>query len=352
MKRFIITAYILIVSVFLVLGLLVKGHYQKYSNMLHVSTTLKHGVASGEIKVDQIDVIAIGNSQMYTGFIPERFPHSYNLSIPGTMIIDQYYLLEKYLENNPAPKLIIHGLFPQNDYFHYYSFWNFHVRYGAYSYQHAYDLLKNSLAVNEYLFSLEQESPAKETFKFLVNFLSYKFHLPHVNQDILQNIFLNKPMVFNFHESFERNHQQRGYFPFSSRGRLEKYFTRVLKETQERKGDQFEISPIIKIYLDKMIELTKKHQIQYVVLFMPLSEEIKTSTGENTIKGAVEFYQNYLSQYPHTSYLTLSDLPDVHFADNMHYTPMGAAIITDQLKRELSQRGIVEELIDLATSDQ
>lgn len=343
MKRFIMTAYLVIFSTFLLLAIIIEYNGAKYLNIWNPMTKLKHQIAAGEIPIAPFDVIALGNSQLLSGFVPLHFDQAYNLAVPGTVIIDQYYLLEKYLQHHPPPKVLIHGLFPQNEYYHHYTFWNFQVRYGAYSFYQAMDLLYHSVKTNNFFTSKYKEGTVKEITKFILRFISFKLNLPNENQDILQKTFTNAPSQIDFHQVMNESHLQQGYYHFKTGAFLENYFLENLLKTQMEKNDIYQMDPLLKIYLDKMIVLTKKYNIHYVLLHMPNRSQIVDSTGHNTIKGAKDFLINYLRNHPHTTYLQENlSLADSFYSDIFHYTPEGANLLTQKIKHMLLEKKLIQ----------
>src|SRR5690606_14615844 len=127
---------------------------------------------------------------------------------------------------------------------------------------------------NNFFTSKQQEGTVKEIVKFLSRLISFKLNLPNENQDILQKTFTNAKAEIDFDHIIKENHRQKGYFNFMTGVFLENYFLDNLLKTQIAKNDIYQIDSLLKVYFDKTIELTRKHNIQFVVVHMPNKSQV------------------------------------------------------------------------------
>lgn len=318
-----------------ILGSTVEYFSKDYFYSWYAFVNHKRDVSEGKLDLGTIRYLAMGNSQMQSAFDARQIKNSFNLSYPGTTIIENYYLLKRYLANNKSPEIIVYGFFPQNNYLYFYNFGNLHLRYGAYRLAEVWDIYKNSIKTENYLMLEEEDSKVFFTFKFWYTYISFKFNFPNHYQRDLHSSLFQKPSYIKYEDFYRRSEEQKGFYTFYTGREINETIAQRLTYEQERRKDRFIIEPILELYLDKFVALTQKYNIKIMYLVMPNHSKLLRAIGYQTAIQSHQYYDRYFNNVLNAYKVEDIVLNDSEFLDIQHYNESGAREITKHLKERI-----------------
>lgn len=344
MYRFLFHAFLIILLSLVLLGGLIQFNSKELFFSWYTYVQVKNKIAAGEIKIPNTKILALGNSQALSAFVASEIPSSYNLAYPGTSVIENYYLLKKYLENHAPPKVLLYGLFPQNEYLHYYNFWNLHIRYGGYKFDELLEVYLNARKLNNYLmFDGNGEGHFLNAVKYLYNSLCYKFNCPSAYQASLKALLFRHYSFLNYNLMQEDLLKNLGFFSISTPPVINEEVRTHLLKFQKNNKDKFVVEPLLRFYFDKLLGLLKTYNIKLVYYQMPNHPVIKEAIGANTINESSQYYRDYFSKnYPNSIYLETISLQSGDFAELQHPNKDGALKFTKALKEDLLKMNIIQ----------
>lgn len=337
MKRIYLGTLISLFIVLSAIGVLVQINSEKYFYSWYAFVQQKKDISLGEIKIVPPETLALGNSQMQSAFMALQLENSFNLAYPGTSIIENYYLLKKYLENNQAPKTILYGLFPQNNYLYFFNFWNLHIRYGAYTISEIFSIYIDTVKTNNFLMIEQSSNIFTDSLRFFYSAMAFKFNFPAYYQQDIFSIIENRPIMIDYKGYQEKSLQEKGFYSFSTPPHInETIRLRLIKERQSR-GNTFTQEPILQLYWNKFMDLLIKHDISLIYFHMPNHSNLAHAIGENVAKGSESYYKEYFSKYPKTYFIETIELEDKDYLDIQHYTRAGADKFTKKLIEKIKE---------------
>lgn len=342
MKRIYIHTLIALVTVLTVSGTLIQKNAKSYFYSWYAFVQLKKDISLGKIQIGAPEILALGNSQMQSGFMAAQLENSYNLAYPGTSIIENYYLLKKYLENNTAPKIVLYGLFPQNNYLYSFNFWNLHIRYGAYSFNEIFDIFLSTLKTNNFLMFTGERSALYNSLRFLYYALAFKLNFPAQYQNDLHAIIERRPVYVNFKFYQSQSLLEKGFYSFSTPPDINETIRLRLIEERKLRGDTFVPEPLLQLYWLKFMMLLQEHKISLISFHMPNHSKLAHAVGTEVEKGSERFYRSFFSKYENTHFVKTINLQDSEYLDIQHYTRSGAENFTKQLIEEI-KKGLPKE---------
>lgn len=263
-------------------------------------------------------VLIFGDSVAKAAVEPEAISDSmYNLAMAGGTPIEQYFIMQEYLEKHEAPKTVVMiyflGGFTSVDNF----FWNRTVYFNCLTNKQFNEIMDTGLFPNTNL--------AK--FKYL----QYKLAMPHKYYAAAKNAL--------FQNRYEANKQ---VYEDTERRRGQHYFGLELayapNNTSINDQESFEPLEVIDYYLNQCIEMCLEKDIQVIIEQHP----INVSTMANIKEGFKTDYKDYMDRlkkkYP--AIIVNSEFevkPDDWFGDFSHLNPNGAKHFTYELNDKYHQ---------------
>lgn len=262
-------------------------------------------------------VLIFGDSVAKAGIIPEIISSdTYNISMAGATTIEQYYMLQDYLEHHEAPKTLIMmyfiGAHDSIDDF----FWN-------------RTLYFNCLTTNQFKEIVENEAFSKEEkTQNIVKFLEYKLCSPRKYYAAIKNAMFENRYEINKQE-YEIAQKNKGQHYFGTESFYESNNVTI-------SGKQhFEVLPIIDTYMHKCIQQCEENGIKLIIEQHPINE----STYANMSNEYKQEYMNYMKslaeKYPNIIVNTDYNIcPNDWLGDFSHLNENGATKFTEGLKEK------------------
>lgn len=272
------------------------------------------------------DVIICGDSVGKSSIIPIQISEkTYNISMPGTSAIEQYYIIEEYIKNHDKPKTIIMMYsmsgYDQNvlDKF----FWKRFVYFNCLTTNQFVDIIGTGLFPN----------PITSIF----NYFQYKTYMPNKYYAALKNSIQQRRYETNV-DRYEYNREQKGHQYFG----IEKEYKPNNASIDEQTG--FKPIEIIEHYLLKCIELCKNNDIKLIILQNPVNFSTYTNSQDNF---RIEFTA-YMKKLEENNEGIIVDpnivvADDSWFGDYVHLNPNGATQFTTQVKEKYAEYLYIEK---------
>lgn len=267
-KKFIGIALSTVIFSFIVFSYIVFNHKILYMNTeypmwLHVKeTVLKQND-------EKQDLIMIGDSRAKAGFIPNinKSVKSLNLAVGGGTPVEGYYILKKYIENNPAPNKIIISYGP----FHLDGqdcYWDRTVKFDF--------MEKNDYIEVENLALLIKDFKTLGSGKTYTDYLSPIKFVSDLKNGIIGIRWSRNQSVLS------EGYISKGHYYFGTA----KFADGLNSETSQ---NNFIESPLINIYFKKLLDLARQNNIQIYYYTMPFNEA--------SFKKGKEQYRNEYTNY-------------------------------------------------------
>lgn len=296
-KKFILHVLIIVLGIYSIFVYIIFNHKMLYMNQEYpMWLNIKNIINS---KSDaKYDLIMIGDSRAKAGYIPNNnlTLKSQSLAIGGGTPIEGYYILKKYLQNNPIPKKIIFSFAPS----HLDSvdvYWERTVKFDFLNQGEYIEIEKNAMLIED-----------KNTLGLNKSYIDYKIPLMYGNDfknGIIERRWNVNKIVYKDctnskgHYFFGRENFANGFNAESSKA-------------------SFNQSKLIAFYFIKLIKLAKVHHIQIYYYTMPFNR----SSFEKTPKHYKDGYNRYISKiatdYNISICNKLSFLTNDNFGDPSH----------------------------------
>jgi len=276
-------------------------------------------------KDNNVDILLLGNSHLYTGINPKNLSaalgvNSFILASPGTNISDTYFSLKEALKKTEA-KLVVIETFGIN------NFNPYHLNKGSLS-----DQLKSFYARKDFLTKL-----ASTPFLFTSDNYPYAWSNTIRNHDYLfqdttqlaKNRFLMKA------EKKKNKKLYLGRYVRFQKGIDNKLISKYDSLGAPVSGNDYMLGHYSEKYIDKIVELCKQEKVELIFLTLPMYYK-HISNFEVWNKKL----QNLLGKYPNKwlnlqmPYDTLKYTPKCFentYKENQHMTYSGSLIATYQL---------------------
>lgn len=262
---------------------------------------------------EKFNVVALGDSKMKSAFLPETFDddqfNSVNLALGGSSIVSGYYTFKTYLDNNEAPDYLVLGYSPTL--LAYMPFYQFRTVRFQYLEDHEYD-------------EIAATSKRVDNHKTLGegDYLDYKIYTGKYFTEFLNGItelryFGNVYMLDLLEKS--KGHNYWGTAEFSDF---------VSEETTLK---EFEPSPFINVYLERMLELAEEKGVKVYWYTLPVNRP----TMENLGPAYVDAYHEHMKNIEQN--FEINVLSEIHAVDNSyfgdaHHVYRGAPMVTQSIK--------------------
>ena len=265
---------------------------------------------------NRIDTIILGDSVAGAAYMPEVLSSStVNLSLSGSSPMENYYILEDYLNHNQTPK---HAFISFMD-FHFTMadcYWTRALYSHRFSPKQNWEMLQQAKKFKE--LSIIDGNPE-------LRLLSYQLYLPNKYITSLTNASLNQRLekniaAYNFDNLHRGRHVAVGNYEGSFEG---VHYT------------EFNVKPLLDMYYRKIIKLCIEKGIEVHLVKLPLPSA--SSFDESYKSQFNEYYRKLQEDYPSIAVDWFRDGYDNFcFSDIHHMNTHGALRFSLQLKEQYS----------------
>lgn len=272
------------------------------------------------------NVVILGDSTANAAYMPELLSDvSINLALGGTTPMENYYVMQDYLENNNAPDIVyisfLDDRLQSTD-----CYWKRTL------YSHRFSLTKNWEMLKR---AKEYEELSIVTETSNLDFLAYEMFLPSKYITSLSNASFNQRYDGNI-TAYNLNSIHGGRY--IARGNAE-------GEAANINIDSFYVAPLFDYYYKELIQLCVANGIKVHIIKLPLPDTITFS--ESYINQFNEYYADIQGLYPGVTVEWWDKYDKACFVDGWHLNTHGALKFSSELKKRY-----IEEFGSEWTSDQ
>ncbi|MBN8539047.1 MAG: hypothetical protein J0L82_01570 [Deltaproteobacteria bacterium] len=278
------------------------------------------------------DLLIIGDSTAAQSLIPSEFRRVRAVSLASSAAgaIESYYLLREYLKKNGKPRCVLLLTSYGARQFHINTvFWPFIVGHGLLSYDQIVDYYDISKKLNEWPGNAMSPISARarifsERFQYFVQFGIF-------NQAVFQpNLMFNHPQ--RSYRIFRRSY---GGGPLLRRPEwLNIPFD---GPNQEYLKSEFQPSPALDHYIQKILQLTKERGIRFYSDYGPVAASMRNETSSSWLRSAIQHIEGLIKPFDHAkSLLDLEWYVDTSFSDSTHLNWNAARKYSAKVDEEVS----------------
>ncbi len=251
-------------------------------------------IANNKLNKEMPDTIMIGDSRAQAGYIPNQLMkknYTINLAMSGSTPIEGFLILNRYLKHHKLKKLIMsYGPFhlAKQD-----TYWEYTVKHKLFSYKEYYNIEHNSKLLKD-ISTLDNNKTFTDyysPFKYSTNFINGLIEFRWLDYD---NII---------HTINENN----GHFYHGQKNGSSGL-------TEEAKTDNFHYSKLINLYINKIINLAKNHNVKIYYYTMPFNE----TSYKNITDSYEKNYNNYIDSLNITNCNKIFYMNNNQFGDESH----------------------------------
>jgi len=296
-KKFIITLCLTFGLLFLIYSVIVLNYKmlymtREYPMWLHVKNIMNTPTE------DKKQLLVIGDSRAKAGFIPNEIKEfsSINLSLGGGTPLEGYYILIKYLKNNPAPEHLIlsytaYHLMDRSNY------WNRAVAYDFLNDKDYQEIEKRAKEFNE-----------KSIVRADKSYWDYKN--PIIYRGNFRNGIINKRWTNN-KKFLKESIEAQGHHYFGTRA----FSTRLNTDTKQKK---FKPSKLQDYYFRKLLTLAEKSRINLYFFIMPFNKSSFDKINKSYVTDFTYYLKVISSDYPLKICNQLGFMENHNFGDSSH----------------------------------
>lgn len=283
-------------------------------------------VSRGEVQIEKVETLAIGNSQLLSGLNPLKINGLRSIAFPGASPIEYYYLLKDYLKNHETPKKVVIVYFPYNFYVYKENFWLIHLRYGFHSWRNILEILNAAILTNDF-YMLE-----KQYFKYIsIPIFIFKSFAIKLNffWSYLNSIHQG---IKNYHHKKRNNEtiykgiqRAKGHWLVRTPKHINHRAHLMLKEEKLKNNGHFYPRPIMDYYLTKTRDLLTQRKIEAIITVMPNRSDILNDIGQEGLNE----YMIYLEKiFNKSKVIKTLKIEDKYFSDRQHLSEEGSRLYT------------------------
>lgn len=266
---------------------------------------------------EKIDVIILGDSTANASYMPEVLSGStVNLALGGTTPMENYYVLQNYLDHNDAPEDVFISFMDSHlsisDWY-----WTRSLYSHRFSFKDNWEMLQQARKFDEKSITRENE---------YLDFLAYELYLPSKYITSMRNASFNQRLVENS-IAFEAVDIHSGRY--MAVGNDESSF-------EGAHYDEFYVGPLFDYYYKKLICLCIENGSNVHIVKLPLPAT--SSFSYNYRKQFYDYYNQLQEEYPSITVDWFSEGYDNrNFIDGGHMNTHGAFKFSEILKAEYPQ---------------
>lgn len=278
------------------------------------------------------DLLIIGDSTATQSLIPTEFRNlrTVSLASSGTGAVESYYRLLEYLGKNKKPRCVLLMTSYGAQQFHIDTlFWPLIVGHGLLKYDQIIDYYDTSKELNQW--PGNAISPLSVRARILSERFQYYLQFGMLNQAIFQpNLMFTHPQ--RSYRIFRRSY---GGGPLNRRPIwLEVPFD---GPNQEFLKSEFRPNLALDHYIQKILELTKEHGIQFYSDYSPVAASMKNETSSSWLEKAMQHIEGLMKPFAHAkSLLGVEWQVDTSFTDGTHLNWIAARKYSAKVAEEVS----------------
>lgn len=269
---------------------------------------------------DYNSVVIFGDSVAKAGVIPQIISDdTYNISMAGATTIEQYYIMEDYLENHEAPKAIVMMYFiGANDSIDDF-FWNRTLYFNCLKTNQFKEIVNNGA------FS-EEEKP-----RSIFRFLQYKLCAPNKYYAAIKNAMFENRYEIN-KEEYETSQKNKGQHYFGTEASFAPNNVTITGK------QHFEVLPIIDTYMNKCIEQCEENGIKVIIEQHPINASTYANMSNDYKEEYMQYMKSLQEKYPNIIVNTEYNIcEDDWLGDFSHLNENGATKFSTELKEKYSE---------------
>jgi hypothetical protein len=285
----------------------------------------QHDVALGSDKQARAQQLLLGDSRAMAGFIPEQLgPEFRSLALGGGGPIETYFLFRKYLQHNPRPSTIVVSFSPfllsgmTN-------FWRRGAKFKLISADEQAEVFQDAVTLSDPI--LDHTSMMMLRLRSVV----YRVNFPYLYWPEFRNALDDRAGENQL--KYQEVTKSRGHSLFGTKNGV--------SDLNEEAGlSSYTPSPLLILYLRKLLALAVNDKTKVLLVTMPINEssfralspELKTKYRAVIAKIAAEFP----SIEAHSE---IEAYPDELFGDPSHLNARGAAEFSRRFREVLDAKG-------------
>ena len=252
-------------------------------------------------------IIMLGDSRAKAGFIPQDSTQL-NLAIGGTTPISAHYTLKRYLTHNAPPKVLILSFMSQH-YLGDETFWERAIKFDYLSFDEFSEIMENARNLGQCKILNHSGGKCKEDY-----FFKYKMRIQNYTAEIYNawSDFKNGRSRFATNTQVMSDLAQNGGHFFY--GKWDE--SDGLNFEAKLKG--FALNPLHDLYLQKIADLAKAHNIALFHYQMPFNEASFDALDSRFVSEYNAFLDSLQDKYGIISLNHIWALPNSDFGDSSH----------------------------------
>lgn len=257
--------------------------------------------------------IILGDSSANAAYVPEILSgDTINLALVGTTPMENYYILQDWLDHNKAPEICYisfqdYHLQTAN------NFWAIGIYSGRYSLEQEVEMLKTAAKYKE-------QSVVHEDY--IIDYISYKLRLP--NKYITSFISAISNQRYGENIALKQLYELHG-------GR---YMARTVfleyDPTDMETYTDFSVEPLFDDYYRKIIELCDENNVTVRIVKLPSPDNVVYTN--NYADTFYQYYDELKKEYPNITVDFFPAYEEEYFMDAVHLNSHGALRFSMELK--------------------
>ncbi len=265
-------------------------------------------------------VLIFGDSVAKAGIIPQLISDdTYNISMAGATTIEQYYMMQNYLDQHEAPKTLIMMYFiGANDSIDDF-FWNRTLYFNCLTTKQFQEIVENG--------AFSEEEKAKSIAKFL----QYKLCSPNRYYPAIKNALFENRYEINKKE-YEIAQTSKGQHYFGTEPAFEPNNVTITGKKH------FQVLDIIDTYMHKCIQQCEENGIQLIIEQHPINESTYANMSQEYKQEYMDYMKNLQEKYPNILVNTEYNVCTSDWlGDFSHLNEKGATEFTLELKKKYEE---------------
>lgn len=307
--KFILKLLILFLVIWIIFAIIAKnfGMYiydQEYASYKETLDYVRN-------KTESSKVLIFGDSVAKAAVIPKMISdETYNIAMAGATPIEQYYLMQDYLENHEPPKTMIMIYFMGGYNTIEKFFWNRTIYFDWITTKQFKDILSTGVF------------PEKHP---MFKFLQYKLSMPNKYYGAIKNALLENRYEINEKEyKISKANKGQHYF-----GTAESFSPNNVSITEQ---EHFEVLDIIDLYMNKCIQLCEEKGIKVIIEQHPINLSTFGNMNDDFKNEYIDYMKGLQKKYPNIIVNTDFGLvTDDWLGDFSHVNENGATKFTNML---------------------
>ena len=262
--------------------------------------------------------LILGDSAANAAYLPEAMSEgTINLSLGGTTVIENYYVLQDWLNHQEAPKTV------------YLSFMDYHLLYDSMFYERT---------VYAHRLSYEQEKEILENAK---EFKDQHIALEDADSRLLEyNLYLPRyylPALLNAGFTGRREENEAHYAAVDlHRGSYIGLTSKMYSGINSYTFSDYPVSPLFDRYYRKVLDLCSEYGIDVRIVILPKACDSVITDEYRSARD--DYYEDLISQYRNVTYVHDIETSDLkYFLDWEHFNIYGGWIWSNYIRNRFPQ---------------